>query len=171
MEKLNFGSGRTVKEGFVNVDLHKYPGIAKAFDFEKFPYPFKDDTFDYVETIQVMEHLENTTEILEEFHRIMKSGGRLHIEVPYFRGVSAYAVTHKRFFSVQMIRILTGQVKASSKINQNIFKLRKLRLSFRKAYRILGISFIANKNPKLYEEFLGHIFPATDLIIDLECRK
>ena len=66
MKKLNLGSGRNVKKGFVNVDIHKYEGVDKAFDFEKFPYPFKDNTFDYVETVQVMEHLGNTLEILEE---------------------------------------------------------------------------------------------------------
>ena len=118
-----------------------------------------------------MEHLGNTLEILEELHRIMKKGAILHIEVPYFRGTAAYAITHKKFFSIQMFRILTGEVPASSKINQKLFKIKKLRLSFRKLYRLLGLHIFANKYPQLYEDFLGHIFPATDIILDLKCVK
>jgi hypothetical protein len=101
----------------------------------------------------------------------MKPGGRLHIEVPYFRATPAFAVTHKRFFSVQMVRILVGEVAASSKINKKLFRIRRLRLSFRRAYRLLGIGYFANKYPHLYEDFLGHLFPAGDIIIDLIRQK
>ena len=171
MKKLNFGSGKSIKKGFVNVDLHKYPGVDKSFNFEEIPYPFEDNTFDYVETIQVMEHLENTMEVLEELHRIIKNKGILHIEVPYFRGIPAYAITHKRFFSIQMFRIIAGEISASSKMNQKMFRINKIKLSFRRFYKLLGISFFAKKFPNIYEEFLGHIFPATDIIVDLECIK
>jgi len=171
MKKLNIGCGKTPKKGFVNLDVEEYKTNDITWNLDKFPYPIKDDDFDYAEAIQVMEHLENTTRILEELNRIIIKGGILHIEVPYFRNTQAYAITHKRFFSICMWRILTGEVKATSNINQNLFKIKKIRLSFRLLYRLIGISFFANKFPQVYEDLLGHLFPATDIILDLECSK
>lgn len=58
MKKLNFGCGERYKDGYVNVDGGEH--IARCdlrFDFEKFPYPITDNTFEYIEMTQVLEHL------------------------------------------------------------------------------------------------------------------
>ena len=82
MKKLNFGSGKTVKVGFVNVDLHDYPGIDKAFDFEKFPYPFEDNTFDLVICNQVLEHLKHYRKVINDLIRITSEKGYIIIGIP-----------------------------------------------------------------------------------------
>ena len=43
---LNFGCGDTMIPGAINIDHIKLPNVDKVFDFEKFPYPFKDKSVD-----------------------------------------------------------------------------------------------------------------------------
>lgn len=44
--------------------------------------PLKNNLFDRVIFLDVLEHLHNRVEILKEIHRVLKSGGRLFIGVP-----------------------------------------------------------------------------------------
>lgn len=45
---------------------------------------YKDETFDYIVGVDVIEHLHNRYNPMEEFHRILKPGGRLLIVTPNF---------------------------------------------------------------------------------------
>jgi len=101
IKKLNFGCGRDIKKGFLNVDIKNLPGIDKVFDFNKFPYPIKDNTFDYILAKHVLEHMEDWVRCMEELHRISKPNAIVEIHVPHFASVSAYMdPTHRRCFSV-----------------------------------------------------------------------
>ncbi len=100
MKKLNLGCGRDIKKGFVNVDIQKANDIDKSFDFDKFPYPFEDNTFDYVYTDNVFGHLEDIKKVLKEIYRISKKDAIIEIIVPYYNCKAAFGdVTHKHFFN------------------------------------------------------------------------
>ena len=47
------------------------------------PFPFADESFEVVWCSEVMEHLFNPLFAMQEMHRILKSGGRLLVTVPY----------------------------------------------------------------------------------------
>lgn len=102
MKKLNFGAGKTCKEwkDFDNVDIQKGDGIYKSFDFDKFPYPLKDDTYDYVWSRSVLEHLFYPDKVLDELWRVCKNNAIIEIIVPSYNNKSAYAhFQHRGFFS------------------------------------------------------------------------
>lgn len=100
MQKLNFGCGLDVRDGWDNVDCQKDKRLSKSFDFDVFPYPIKNDTYDYVLANQVLEHLDRPERVLEELHRICKNGAIIHIEVPYYNNRGAYAdITHRHYFA------------------------------------------------------------------------
>ena len=102
MKKLNFGCGEDVKEGYDNIDIQKGPKIIKSFDFDKFPYPLKDDLYDYVYCRNVLEHLEEPNKILNELWRICKNKAVIEIIVPYYNNKSAFGdFNHKHYFSEQ----------------------------------------------------------------------
>jgi len=109
-KKLNFGCGKIIKpkeEGWINVDIQKAEGIDKSFDFDKFPYPFKDNTFDYVFADNVLEHLEKPKKGVEELYRISKKYATIEIIVPYYKSKWAWGdLTHKNFFSEISIKEL-----------------------------------------------------------------
>ncbi len=100
MKKLNFGSGQDIKKDWINVDITPFKGVDKNFDFNVFPYPFKENDFDEIYTDNVLEHLNNIPQVMKELHRITKPNGIIHIIVPYYNCFGAYNdVTHTHYFS------------------------------------------------------------------------
>lgn len=78
--RLNLGSGGKTVEGFTNVDVAGDPDIVA--DVRCIPLP--DDTVDEAMAIHVLEHLSrwDAPKALAEWHRVLKPGGRLIVEVP-----------------------------------------------------------------------------------------
>ncbi|NMB66797.1 class I SAM-dependent methyltransferase [Candidatus Woesearchaeota archaeon] len=123
MERLNFGCGNNIKRGWVNVDKQEGEGINKSFDFNKFPYPFKKDSFDYVLIDNVLEHLEKPVEVIKELHRICKKNAIIEIIVPYYNTYYAYVdVTHLHFFNEDTFYNLFEGNKYDIK-KKNLFKV------------------------------------------------
>ena len=73
MIKLNLGSGSKILPGYTNVDKFDTYNPDIVHDLEKFPYPFKDSSFNVIYANQVLEHLEAPLDrILSELCRICK---------------------------------------------------------------------------------------------------
>ncbi|MFH1439839.1 MAG: methyltransferase domain-containing protein [Candidatus Woesearchaeota archaeon] len=70
--KLNLGCGQKIKKGWINLDFIKGHGIDIIHNLNKFPYPFKENTFDYVYVNMVLEELDFYEETIMELHRISK---------------------------------------------------------------------------------------------------
>lgn len=83
-QKLNLGSGEDYKEGFVNVDWQPLTKADVEHNLNVFPYPFEDNSFDYIEAFHVLEHLDRPFNVMKELHRILKPGGKLVVKVPHF---------------------------------------------------------------------------------------
>jgi len=82
--KLNLGCGYFKKEGYINnVDIRKEVNPDLVIDLNKYPYPFKDNTFEIIEAHHLIEHLNSPFECMFELHRILKNGGKLIITVPH----------------------------------------------------------------------------------------
>lgn len=62
------------KRGFNNVRL----GKAERLDF-------KNESFDLISALDVLEHLEDDQKALREFYRVLKKGGQVLITVPAYR--------------------------------------------------------------------------------------
>lgn len=103
MKKLNFGCGEKIKpqqEGWINVDIVETEGIDVIYDLNVFPYPFDDNSVDFILMDNVLEHLDNPMEVMNECYRILKKGGRVKINLPHFKYRAAYSdPTHKHYFS------------------------------------------------------------------------
>src|SRR3989344_2394548 len=101
MKKLNLGSGRDIKKGYINLDLHKLDGVDVVWDIEKLPLPFKDGEFDEILCQDILEHVEYIP-VLRELHRILKPRGRLLNRVPHFTSRNNFGdPTHRRMFSIK----------------------------------------------------------------------
>lgn len=98
--KLNFGCGKDIRKGWINVDSQKGEGVDFSFDFVKDKYPFKDSRFDYVYIDNVLEHLPNPQEVMKEVWRICKKGAIVEVIVPYYNSYYAHAdSTHVNYFN------------------------------------------------------------------------
>lgn len=99
-KKLNLGCGKDIKEGYINLDSAKIPGVDVVWDIEKLPLPFGDAEFDEVLANDILEHVEYIP-VLRDILRILKPGGVLKARVPHFTSKNNFAdPTHKKLFSV-----------------------------------------------------------------------
>lgn len=85
VKKLNLGSGRTKREGFLNVDALDWEGNTDIkHDLTIVPFPFSDESIDEIYSTEFLEHISfrDTKKFLQECWRILKPDGLLTIQVP-----------------------------------------------------------------------------------------
>jgi predicted SAM-dependent methyltransferase len=109
--KLNLGAGRDHYQDFTRVDISPIFEPDILCDFRKFPWPWEDNTIEYIRMDSTLEHFDQDTrlKVVNECHRILKPGGILWIRVPYLEfpmnEVMIYAAftdpTHKSFFTTK----------------------------------------------------------------------
>ncbi len=176
MKKLNLGCGRDSKEGYVNLDCVKLPGVNVVHDLNKFPYPFKDEEFDEIICKHILEHITDLNKTMIEIHRILKKGGILKITVPHFTSSSAWTdPQHVRafgYFSFDYFHQNTCNEASRTYSHETKIKFNKLkkRLIFGKSFQIYNwiIECLANKMSHAYEDTFSRIFPALELYVELE---
>lgn len=98
--KVELGSGRYPKDGYISIDLHEEVSPDYVLNLETDDLPFENNSVDEVFSSQVFEHLTSHDNVMKEAHRILKAEGELIIEVPYWSSEGAFRdPTHVRFFS------------------------------------------------------------------------
>ncbi len=98
--KLNLGCGHQYLQGYINCDVRKEVKADHYFDLDHPPYPFPDNSVEEILLDNVLEHLDSIPAAMEEFYRLLVTGGLLRIYVPY--GKSDWALqdpTHKHAFT------------------------------------------------------------------------
>jgi ubiquinone/menaquinone biosynthesis C-methylase UbiE len=109
--KLNLGCGKDIKsksEDWVNLNKVNLEGVDVVHDLNSFPYPFGDNSVDFIFISHTLEHLEDIVQIMEELWRVLKDNGKLEIFVPYFKSKNAFNdPTHKIFFTDKSMNYFT----------------------------------------------------------------
>jgi len=151
-------------------------------------YPFADNSFDLVVANHVIEHVKDAVAFLEEVHRLLRPGGQVRLVTPHYTNPRAYAdPTHRRYLSLAALDGFTGQaanlyVSLLGRILETEFpaidfystaRFEKVeaRLSFGRPFRYLGVQWLANRWPRIYEFYLASLFPARDIYLTLRAIK
>lgn len=95
MLRLHLGCGARHLDGWVNVDLPGGGAYGKAPDLEHDltePLPYADGTVDEVFSSHVFEHFDRwaADDILADWIRVLKPGGRIALEMPCLDKVLGY---------------------------------------------------------------------------------
>lgn len=85
--RLDIGGGNNPQKGFVNMDYQKLPGVDVVHDWNKFPWPFPNESVLTALASHVVEHVDpvngNFINWMNEVWRILKYDGQLVIVTPY----------------------------------------------------------------------------------------
>ena len=82
--RLNIGRGKDIKEGYLNCDYVKAPGVDLVIDISKERLPLPNDSVDEILCSHILEHIHDWhLNPMSEMHRVLKKGGILEIRVPY----------------------------------------------------------------------------------------
>lgn len=97
--KVNLGCNQNIIPGWINVDLHPFPGVELVTDLEA-SWPWQDNALDYIRAFDVVEHLKNQIHTMNEAFRVLKHGGIFEIFVPSTDGRGAFQdPTHVSFWN------------------------------------------------------------------------
>ena len=86
---LHLGCGYRYWEGWVNIDNGNYK-VDMSADVKTLPFP--DDYADVVAAIHLLEHVHKweAVEMLKEWYRVLKTGGKIILELPCLDKVFSY---------------------------------------------------------------------------------
>src|SRR3989344_7465858 len=98
--KLNLGCENEYLNGWVNLDFNTKVKADIYHDLNKFPWPFKDNSFDIILVANVLEYLWNIEFAMKEIYRISKQDSRIYVSVPHCSNPLKWMeLGHKHFFS------------------------------------------------------------------------
>lgn len=121
---VDLGCGARKLPGAHGVDSLALPGVDTVHNLSVFPWPLEDASADLIFANHFLEHADDVVKTLAEVHRVLAPGGRLVVQVPYFRSVDAVSdPTHKHFFTAQSLEYFTqGAPLASYAYTSTLFK-------------------------------------------------
>jgi len=90
---LNIGCGNE-SYGTDRIDFVKTNTTTKVCNFEKGKLPYPSNYFDEIYCKSVIEHIKNLGNLIDEIHRVLKSGGKIWIRTDY-AGYIAWHISKK----------------------------------------------------------------------------
>jgi len=74
-----------------------------------------EGTYDWITALHILEHIDNTIDTLQEWKRILKTGGKIGIVVPHGEGVDAIdlgdsSLTHRTLFTLKTLQLFLEHV-------------------------------------------------------------
>lgn len=170
---LDVGCGTRKLAGALGMDIISLPTVDVVHNVDKAPWPFGDNTFDLVFLNHCLEHVVDVISTLDEIHRILKPGGHVVIQVPYFRCVDAFNdPTHKHFFtSLTLDYTVEGTHLSNYHYGKKLFSKKGfwfgwLHSSSNPLRQVLK-SFI-HKRPDLYDKYISRIITVRAVTWELE---
>jgi SAM-dependent methyltransferase len=106
---LDVGAGgRRITPDIVTFDAVAGSNVDVVGDIHHLPIP--DESFDCVFCTGTLEHVADPWQAMEEIHRVLKTGGIVHIDVPFIQGYHADPTDYWRF-TLEGLRLLARSFK------------------------------------------------------------
>ena len=170
--KLNLGCGNKIMKGYINLDSVKLDGVDVIHNLDKYPWPFKDNTFTEIYADNILEHLDSMITPVEEIWRITKNKGLVKIIVPIAPSVWAFCdPTHKQFYTYFTFNYFTEN-SALNYYSKARFNILKVKIKFNKYLKFIEWFFNSSRLfKKIYAIYLYNLIPAEYLKFDLKVVK
>lgn len=172
MKVLDVGCGKAKRHpDALTVDIFPESKPDIIHNLNIFPWPFEENSFDFVYMNDVVEHLDNIVGSMEEVFRILKPNGRVQITTPHFSSSNSYTdPTHKYHLGVRSFDMFTG---GNNEVNyeKTLFKKCQSEIVFYPSLFSRVVRRLANTWPDCYERRWAWIFPAWFVSIELEAVK
>lgn len=177
---LDLGCGNKKMQDAIGIDINPKTDADIIHNLNITPYPLAESTFDEIFADNVIEHLDNVVNVMEEIHRISKPDGIIVIKVPYFRSRYAYIdPTHKHYFTVDSFSYFDPNHLHHTLYNYSDSLFVTIKIVFNEDFPKNGIKGIingfilpfCNKYPRFYEQYASHFFPLDQLTFYLRTIK
>lgn len=107
---LDVGCGYNKFPNAIGIDKVNLPNVDIPHDLEIFPWPVDSESIDVIIMNDIIEHISNTINVIEECYRILKMNGLLKIKVVHCNHRLAFSdPTHVKYFNEFTWEFFTGQ--------------------------------------------------------------
>jgi SAM-dependent methyltransferase len=149
MRILDVGCGINKKPGSIGIDRNPRSRADVIVDLDRFPYPFRDSSFDALQAVHVIEHVSDVVRTIEEFHRLVRPGGEVYLATPHYTDFSSFCdPTHKWHLNSFSLRYFGADHGGYSYYTDARFEetvyVRLLHL-----WKYLGLEWLINASPRL----------------------
>lgn len=172
---LDVGCGIKKYPGSIGIDRNPASDADALVHLDQFPYPFRSSIFDEVRAIHVIEHVADVIRTMEEFHRLLRPGGRVFIATPHYTDFSSFCdPTHRWHLNSYSLRYF-GQDNAGFGYYSPVkFREISVRLKLLSLWRYLGFEWLVNHWPrfrKFWEHYLCFVVRGKVIEFTLEAIK
>ncbi len=136
--------------------------------------PFRDDVFDEVRLIHVIEHVADVIATVDDVHRISRDGSRIVIETPHYTDFSSFCdPTHRWHLNSYSFRNFTEERDYSyysrRRMGERLVQVKLLRL-----WKLLGFELAINYSSafrKFWEYYLCFVIRGKAIVFEFEVLK
>jgi len=149
MRILDVGCGINKKPGSIGIDRNPRSRADVIVDVDRFPYPFRDSSFDALQAVHVIEHVSDVVRTMEEFHRLVRPGGEVYLATPHYTDFSSFCdPTHKWHLNSFSLRYFGSDhggysYYSNARFEETVY-VRLLHL-----WKYLGLEWLINASPRL----------------------
>jgi SAM-dependent methyltransferase len=169
---LDVGCGVNKFPGAIGIDINRSTAADVICDLDHFPYPFADHSFESLRAIHVIEHLTDVIRAMEEFHRLVRPGGRVRIETPHYTDFSSFCdPTHKHHLNSFSFRYFGTNDAGFGYYTMAKFREISLRLRLLSFWKWLGFEFLVNSSPRFrrfWEHYLCYVVRGKSMEFEFE---
>lgn len=172
---LDVGCGVNKYPGAIGIDRNPRTRADVIVELDRFPYPFRDSAFDELRAIHVIEHVGDVIRTMEEFHRLVRPGGRVLLETPHYTDFSSFCdPTHRWHLNTYSFRYFGDDNAGFGYYSKARFREISVRVKLLALWRYLGFEFMVNHVPrfrKFWEHYLCFVVRGKVMAFEFEAVK
>ena len=150
MRILDVGCGINKKPGSIGIDRNPSSRADVLADLDRFPYPFRDSSFDALQAVHVLEHVSDVLRSMEEFHRVVKPGGEILVVTPHYTDFSSFCdPTHRWHLNSFSLRYFGPNHGGFGYYSAARFAENSVRVKLLALWKWLGCEWLVNASPRL----------------------
>lgn len=154
--RLNVGCGTLHLKGYVNIDIRKECQPDQVADIRKLPY--EDNSVDEIIALHVLETfpLWEAQNVLKEWHRVLRPGGAVDIELPSLNKV-LFFLQQKEMVLSHTLETLYGDPSSGDllSVNKWCYSTNHLEAWLKEIYREVKEAFPRIHIPEVNMRWLG----------------
>ncbi|HWR53490.1 MAG TPA: methyltransferase domain-containing protein [Bryobacteraceae bacterium] len=175
MRILDVGCGIKKLAGAVGIDRNPASAADVLCDLDRAPYPFRDDSFDALQATHVIEHVADVMRAMEEFHRLVRAGGRVRIVTPHYTDFSSFCdPTHRWHLNSFSFRYFGEDHGGFGYYSRVRFREVSVRVKLLSLWRMLGFEAVINASRRLrriWEYYFCYVVRGKVIEVELEVLK
>jgi SAM-dependent methyltransferase len=150
MRVLDVGCGINKKSGAIGIDRNPASRADVLVELDRFPYPFRDSSFDGLQAVHVIEHVSDVIRSMEEFHRLVRPGGEVYIVTPHYTDFSSFCdPTHRWHLNSFSMRYFGEDHGGYGYYSAARFAESSVRVKLLALWKWLGLEWLINSSPRL----------------------